>query len=395
MRTARTERSQRAGYRARAFFEPAVSAPRRVVAAFDVFPSVISLIFGEINPDLNQPSVAVVILNWNGKRYLQQYLPSVLATDYDNLRVVVADNASADDSVAYLRDAFPQVERLLLPQNFGFARGYNEALKQVRADYYVLLNSDVEVTPSWLQPMVAWLEANDAYAACQPKIRAAKCRQLFEYAGAGGGWLDAFGYPFARGRIFDVCEEDNGQYNNPEDVFWVTGAAMIIRSRVYHELGGFDEYFFAHQEEIDLCWRLQLAGHRLCCLPQTVVYHVGGGTLPRGASKKTYLNFRNNQIMLAKNLAWRERWWKVPYRLLLDQVSAFKGLLSGDAGYFITIQEAHFAFVYWIVFGNKRWKPQNRRPLTSLRGVFAGNLVWEHFVLKRKTFAEIVLKKKL
>ena len=339
-------------------------------------------------------SVAVVILNWNGKHYLQQFLPSVLASTYSNLRVIVADNASSDDSVSFLKDSFPQVELLLLDENFGFAKGYNQALSQVAADYYVLLNSDVEVTPNWLEPLVDLLQEDESCAACQPKILAFKNKNYFEYAGACGGWLDGFGYPFARGRVFDVCEEDKGQYNTTQSVFWATGAAMIVRSTIYHQLGGFDEYFFAHQEEIDLCWRMQLAGYRIFCCPQSVVYHVGGGTLPRGASKKTYLNFRNNQIMLAKNLPWSEKWWKIPYRLLLDQVSALKSLLSGDGGYFISIIDAHFAFLYWIIFGNKRWKPKTRKPLKKLSGVFRGNLVWEHFVLKEKFFTQIISKKK-
>ncbi len=308
--------------------------------------------------------------------------------------MVVADNASSDDSIAFLREAFPEVELIILQKNFGFAKGYNEALKQVQADYYVLLNSDVEVTPYWLEPIIALLESDETNAACQPKILSFKNKNFFEYAGACGGWLDAFGYPFAKGRIFDVCEDDKGQYNSNEEVFWATGAAMIIKSKVYRQLKGFDEYFFAHQEEIDLCWRMQLAGYKIFCCPQSVVYHVGGGTLPRGASKKTYLNFRNNQIMLAKNLPWSEKWWKIPYRLLLDQVSALKGLLSGDGGYFISIIDAHFAFLYWLLFGNKRWKPIKRKPVKKLRGVFGGNLVWEHFVLKKSLFTQIITQKK-
>jgi GT2 family glycosyltransferase len=342
-----------------------------------------------------EPSVAIVILNWNGKHHLETFLPSVFQTTYASKKIVVADNASTDGSVAFLQENFPSVELLLLPENYGFAKGYNEALKKVEADYYVLLNSDVEVTPNWLQPLVALLEENENSAACQPRIRAYKNRQLFDYAGAGGGWLDAFGYPFARGRIFDVCEEDLDQYNTTEEIFWASGAAMVIRSKVFHQLAGFDEYFFAHQEEIDLCWRIKLAGYKIYCCPESVIYHVGGGTLPRGNTKKTYLNFRNNQIMLAKNLPWSERWWKIPYRLQLDQVSAFKGLLAGEGGYFMAIVEAHFAFLYWLFFGNKKWMPARRKKLTSLSGVFKGNLVWEHFVCRKTRFGDIVRGKKV
>ncbi|MDB5209005.1 MAG: glycosyltransferase family 2 protein [Flavisolibacter sp.] len=343
---------------------------------------------------MQAPSVAIVILNWNGKHYLRQFLPSVLNTSYPKLKVVVADNASTDGSVAYLQTNFSQVEVLSLHKNHGFAKGYNEALKQVKADYYVLLNSDVEVTTDWLQPIIALLDKDKKNAACQPKILDYKNKNLFEYAGACGGWLDAYGYPFARGRIFDICEEDKGQYDTTIELFWASGAAMVIRSSVYHELYGFDEYFFAHQEEIDLCWRAQLSGYKVFCCPDSVVYHIGGGTLPRGNSKKTYLNFRNNQIMLAKNLPWTEKWWKIPYRLALDQVSAFKGLLSGDAGYFLSIAEAHLAFCYWIFFGNKRWKVNSIKKLYKLSGVYNGNIVWQHFARKKKSFTSIITSKK-
>lgn len=318
----------------------------------------------------------------------------MLTTTYRPLKVVVADNASTDGSLCYLQESFPQIETIRLRRNFGFAQGYNEALKEVQADYYVLLNSDVEITPGWLNPMVDLLEKDVTYAACQPKIISYKQKNFFEYAGAGGGWLDAFGYPFARGRIFDICEEDTGQYDTTEEVFWATGAAMLIKSKVFHQLHGFDEYFFAHQEEIDLCWRTHLAGYKIWCCPQSVIYHVGGGTLPRGNTKKTYLNFRNNQIMLAKNLPWSEKWWKIPYRLALDQVSAFKGLLSGDAGYFLSITEAHFAFCYWLMAGNKKWRPVKRMKLATLCGVYKGNVVWQHFALKKARFSEIVFQKK-
>lgn len=338
----------------------------------------------------SSPFVAIVILNWNGKNYLQQFLPSVLATTYTNYKVVVADNASTDGSIEFLRQTFPEVELLALHKNLGFAGGYNEALKKVDADYFVLLNSDVEVTPGWLSPIIHLLESSPSHAACQPKILSYKNKTLFEYAGACGGWLDAFGYPLARGRIFDICEEDKGQYNTTEEVFWATGAAMVIRANVFHEMQGFDEYFFAHQEEIDLCWRIQLAGYKIFCCPASEVYHVGGGTLPRGNSRKTLLNFRNNQIMLAKNLPWSEKWWKIPFRLMLDQLSATKGLLSGEGGYFLAIIKAHLAFIYWIVFGNKKWKPKRRKKMKDLKAVYNGNIVWEHFVKKKKKFSEII-----
>lgn len=351
-----------------------------------------ALIFGE-NYYLGQPSVAIVILNWNGKHHLEQFLPSVLATSYSNYRVIVADNGSTDDSIDFLQRNYPQVELIILDKNYGFAKGYNEALKKVSADYYMLLNSDVEVEANWLQSMVEVLQKETNAVACQPKILGFKDKHLFEYAGGAGGWLDLFGYPFARGRIFDICEEDKGQFNETEEVFWASGAAILIRSEVYHQLKGFDEYFFAHQEEIDLCWRIHLAGYKIFCCPQSVIYHVGGGTLPRGNSKKTFLNFRNNQILLAKNLPWSEKWWKIPFRLFLDQVSAVKGLLSGDAGYFVAIFKAHLAFFEWLLLKEKMKPVHKRQKLKHLPGVYHGNIVWQHFALKKKFFTVITGKR--
>ena len=339
----------------------------------------------------NQPKVAIVILNWNGRKYLEQFLPSVLATSYSNCEVVVVDNGSTDDSVQFLQKNYASVRLVGFPLNYGFAKGYNEALKQVQADYYVLLNTDVEVSTHWLQPMVELLETDKTIAACQPKILSYGNKKLFDYAGAAGGWIDKFGYPFARGRIFDVCEEDHGQYNDPSWIFWASGAAMVIRSNIFREVKGFDEYFFAHQEEIDLCWRIQLAGYKLMSCPQSVVYHIGGGTLPRGNTKKTYLNFRNNQILLAKNLPWSQKWWKIPFRIFLDLVSATKGLFNGDGGYFVAIVRAHLAFAKWILLKQHRSIFPERNN-NQLRGVYQHNLVWKHFVQKKKFFSDIVEK---
>jgi GT2 family glycosyltransferase len=340
----------------------------------------------------SSPSVAIVILNWNGGHYLEKFLPSVLSTTYANYKIVVADNASTDDSIEFLKTNFPQVKLIALSRNFGFAKGYNEALKKVEADYFAILNSDVEVTASWLQPIVELLEKNEKAAACQPKILAYNSKNIFEYAGAAGGWIDAYGYPFARGRVFEVCEEDKGQYDATQEIFWATGAAMVIKTKVYHQLNGFDEYFFAHMEEIDLCWRIQLAGYKIYCCPQSIVYHVGGGTLPKGATKKTFLNYRNNQIMLAKNLPWGEKWWKIPFRMGLDQISALKELLSGEAGYFRAVIKAHFAFLYWIFLAQKRKNNIHQRPLKNLSGVYNGSIIWKYFIRKKKLFSEIVSK---
>jgi len=312
----------------------------------------------------------------------------VSTTAYANCEIILVDNASSDDSVAFLEKNYPATHIIRFPSNYGFAKGYNEALKAIKTDYYMLLNSDVEVNPGWLQPMISLMESDKTIAACQPKLLSYRNKNLFEYAGAAGGWIDKFGYPFAKGRVFDICEQDHGQYDDESLIFWVSGAAMFIRSSVFHEVKGFDEYFFAHQEEIDLCWRIQLAGYKLSSCPRSVVYHVGGGTLPRGNTRKTYLNFRNNQIMLAKNLPWSQKWWKIPFRVFLDEVSAIKGLFMGDGGYFLAIMRAHLAFGKWILLKQGRSVfPQKKSSV--LHGMYKHNLVWQHFVKKKKYFREL------
>ncbi|MEY2916849.1 MAG: hypothetical protein RIS73_563 [Bacteroidota bacterium] len=335
------------------------------------------------------PSVAIVILNWNGKKFLQQFLPSVIASLYFNKRVIVADNASTDDSVTFLKQHYPQIEILQNSNNEGFAKGYNTALKQVKSDYYVLLNSDVEVTENWITPIIDLMESDTTIAACQPKLLDWNNKRKFEYAGASGGWMDRFGYPFTRGRVFDICELDMGQYDTVQQCFWASGAALFIKASVYHELGGLDEYFFAHQEEIDLCWRLQLAGYKIYVQPAAVVYHVGGGTLPKGNSKKTYLNFRNNLIMLAKNLSLANALWKIPVRLMLDALAAWKELLTGDSGYYRAVLKAHVHFFRWMLFEKK----QSIFPVKKagkLKGWYNRSIVWQYFIKNKKTFLEIV-----
>ncbi len=339
------------------------------------------------------PKVAIVILNWNGRKYLEQFLPSVLQTSYANYEVIVADNGSTDDSITFLETNFAGIRLIRFNQNFGFAKGYNEALKQVQADYYVLLNSDVEVQAGWLQPMVTLLESDKTIAACQPKILSYNNKKMFEYAGAAGGWLDKYGYPFAKGRVFDITEEDKGQYDQSEPIFWASGASLFIRPAVFQQMKGFDEYFFAHQEEIDLCWRIQLAGYKIYSCPLSVVYHVGGGTLPRGNSLKTYLNFRNNRIMMSKNLPFSKKLWIVPVRNFLDALSAWKGLLTGDGGYFVAILRAQLAFIkWWLFYQNKSVFPVTKKG--TLSGYFQKNMVWQHFAKKKKRFDEIVGKTK-
>jgi GT2 family glycosyltransferase len=338
---------------------------------------------------MHSPRVAIVILNWNGRRFLEQFLPSVMHTTYTNYEVIVADNASSDDSLAFLEKEYPVIRVIRLAQNHGFAKGYNEALKQVQADYYMLLNSDVEVVPGWLEPMVQLLDANPQIAACQPKLLAYHDKNLFEYAGAAGGWIDKYGYPFSKGRLFDTCEVDKGQYDQQEPVFWATGAALFIRPTVFHEMGGFDEFFFAHMEEIDLCWRIQLAGHEVYSCPASVVYHVGGGTLPQGNPRKTFLNYRNNHIMLYKNLGWGKKIWVIPFRFCLDGISGWKALLDGSGATLLAVFKAHWAFLGWLFFHrSKSVFPRSRKG--RLHGVLNGNVVWLYFVKKKTRFSEIV-----
>ena len=337
------------------------------------------------------PKCAIVILNWNGKNFLEQFLPSVCYSTYANYELVVADNNSTDDSISFLKNNYPSIRIISLAENYGFAKGYNEALKQVDADYFILLNSDVEVTNGWIEPMVDLLENNASIAACQPKILSFHNRKMFEYAGAAGGWIDKYGYPFSKGRVFEVCEEDRGQYDQSAPIFWASGACLFIRASVFRQMNGFDDFFFAHQEEIDLCWRIQLAGYKIYSCPAAVVYHVGGGTLPKGNSRKTFLNFRNNLIMLSRNVPASKKNWLIPYRILLDMVAALKALLSGDAGYFRAVMKAHCAFIKWRFSPAKNKTSATISP-SKLDGYISKSIIWQYFIRKKKTFFEIAGK---
>ncbi len=344
---------------------------------------------------MNEPSVAVVILNFNGKSFLEQFLPSVLATDYSNSTIYVADNGSSDDSLAFVQETFTTVKTLDLKENWGFAEGYNKALKQITADYYVLLNSDVEVTNNWIHPMVELLESDRTIAAAQPLIRMHGHEHLFEYAGAAGGWIDKLGYPFCRGRIFDELEEDKGQYSDTTEVFWATGAALFIRAELYHNLGGLDGDFFAHMEEIDLCWRLKRAGYKIMVCPESVVYHVGGGTLPKTNPRKTFLNFRNSLITLAKNEPASKLLWLIPTRLALDGVAGVKFVKEGKLKDCWAIIRAHFAF-----YGSFLKTMKKRRifkevleihriaPLNKI-GIFQKSILVQFFLRGKKHFSDL------
>lgn len=334
------------------------------------------------------PSVAVVILNWNGRTFLESFLPSVCASAYDgNLEIYVADNASTDDSVAFVEAQFPAVKIIRNASNSGFAGGYNEALQQVKADIFVLLNQDVEVEPDWINPVVTQMMEDPSIAACQPKLRAYYERDSFEYAGAAGGWMDILGYTFCRGRILYNTEKDNGQYDTPQDIFWASGAALFIRSDCFFEVGGFDPYFFAHMEEVDLCWRLQRAGYRITYCPQSTVYHVGGGSLPQGNPRKLYLNFRNNLIMLCKNLHFDEQWIILSQRHFLDLLAAFKSLVAGKPRDMAAIFRAYRDYYRWRRTEEKKARDIfPRKKLYDLKGVFRGIMIWRYYFLNKRTF---------
>lgn len=330
--------------------------------------------------------IAVVILNWNGKSFLEQFLPSVKKFS-EEADIIIADNRSTDDSVPFLKEHYPTFKILQLDKNYGFAGGYNKALELVNSKYYVLLNSDVEVTKDWLSPMFEMLENDNSIAACQPKIKDFKKRTHFEYAGAGGGFIDNLGYPFCRGRVFDTLEEDAGQFNDPSEVFWASGASMFIRSDAYHRIGGLDEFFFAHMEEIDLCWRLKNEGNKIMVCPSSTVYHVGGGTLNKINPKKTFLNFRNSLLMLHKNLPKNKRFSKIVSRLLLDGLAGIKFIIDGKPNHTGAIIRAHFAF-YSAMSQNKSKRIHIKNP--NLTGMIKKSIVKEYFINKRRTFSEIL-----
>lgn len=331
---------------------------------------------------------AIVILNWNGAHMMKTYLPTVLDYSQSEGEVWVADNASTDNSMDMLRRDFPQVRTLQLDQNYGFAEGYNKALSQIEADYYVLLNSDVEVTPGWLATLRNYMDAHPEVAACQPKLLSVFARDRFEYAGASGGLLDKYGYPFCRGRIFDTVETDRGQYDDVAQIHWATGACLMVRAEDYWRVGGLDGRFFAHNEEIDFCWRLRLLGRAIVCVPQSVVYHVGGGTLPKGNPMKTFLNFRNNLTMLYKNLPDDQLSHVMRVRCFLDYLAAFQTLiLNRNVADFKAIIKARRAFRKWRhSFDADRADIQSRRVPTQVDELAPLSIIWQYYVRKQKQF---------
>ncbi|MCK9219725.1 MAG: glycosyltransferase family 2 protein [Bacteroidales bacterium] len=330
--------------------------------------------------------VAVIILNWNGRNFLEKFLPTLVQYSKDEAEIIVADNFSSDDSLEFVRSAFPEIRIIRNASNYGFARGYNEALNQVTADYYILLNSDIEVTANWIQPVITLMESDPLIAACQPKIRSYLEPKKFEYAGAAGGFIDKYGYPFCRGRIFLSIEEDTGQYDEPCEIFWATGACMFVKANLFHSMGGLDEDFFAHMEEIDFCWRLKNNGFKIMFCPSSTVFHIGGGTLPKVSCKKTYLNFRNNFFLLYKNLPENRLNRVFTVRFILDGIAACKFLIQAGFMDFWAVTRAHISFYHSL--SKTKEKRKNLRQ-GSMKNVFDKNIVIEYYLRGKKKFTDL------
>jgi len=340
---------------------------------------------------IKEMSIAIVILNWNGENYLQQFLPVLIEnTSLPDIEIIVADNASTDDSLAIMKTKFPSIKTIVLDKNYGFAGGYNKALAQVEADYYVLLNSDVEVTAHWLDPLIDYMNDNENVAACQPKIRSYYQRTHFEHAGAAGGFIDRFGFPFCRGRVFGVVEEDKGQYDNITDVFWATGACLLVRSEIFWKVGGLDDDFFAHMEEIDLCWRMKSRGYRVVCIPESTIYHIGGGTLNVESPHKTYLNFRNNLLLLYKNLPNNQLKKIMFWRYFFDYSAALQLFVTGKPRNARSVFKARSEY--------KRMRPnfaekrkENILFSTNVDNpeIFQKSIVFEYYLKGKRTFTAL------
>jgi len=332
------------------------------------------------------PKVAVVILNWNGVEHLRTFLPFVLGSVYPNLDIIVGDNASTDGSVDMLKAEFPQVQIIQNDDNYGFTGGYNRVLEHVEADYYILLNSDVEVHPGWIAPVIELMESDEKIAAAAPKIKSYQQRDHFEHAGAAGGFIDSFGYPFCRGRMFYEIEKDKGQYDDSCEVFWASGAALFIKKKCWDEAGGFDDRFFAHMEEIDLCWRLKNRGYKVMYCAQSEVFHVGGGTLNTENPFKTYLNFRNNLLLLKKNLPYWRSVFIITIRYFMDLMALFRFLNEGKRKDAAAVSRAHRTFASNI-FHREHVKITSDR--SKLKGMYKGSVIAEFFVKKKHKFSAL------
>ena len=334
---------------------------------------------------------AVVILNWNGKKFLEQFLPILIKNTSDpDTEIIIADNDSKDDSIDFLNKNYPTLRQIILDKNYGYTGGYNRALKQIEAEYFVLLNSDIEVTENWLTPLISMMDSDKTIAACQPKILSFDNKNNFEYAGAAGGFIDKYAYPFCRGRILNTIESDEGQYNDSRDIFWATGASLMIRADLYNNLGGLDDDFFAHMEEIDLCWQLKNMGYRIVYNPNSVIYHVGGGTLPNNSPFKLYLNFRNNLFLLYKNLPKGKLFRVLFSRMILDGLSAITFLLKLSFKDFNAVLKAHFHFYKSLgKLRLKRKKLLENAVVSDHKEMYKKSIVKEYFLNRKKKFSSL------
>lgn len=330
--------------------------------------------------------IAVVILNWNGRKMLERFLPSVVKHSAEVAEVIIADNGSTDDSLEFVKQQYPSIRIIAMDKNYGFAGGYNKALAQVAADYYVLLNDDVEVSEHWIEPVIEQMESNPQIAVCQPKLRMFDNKEMFEYAGAAGGFIDDYGYPFCRGRMFNDIEIDKGQYDDACDVFWATGAALFVKTPIWNQLGGLDEDFFAHMEEVDFCWRVQNCGYKVQYCPKSVIYHVGGGTLPKSSPMKTYLNFRNNLAMLYKNLPENKYKKIIRRRMILDGIASLKFLLDGHPKELKAVYKAHKDYRKMIpALKMKREALQH----SDVKTIYKGKLLIDYYLKGKKRFDQL------
>ena len=332
------------------------------------------------------PKVAIVILNWNGVTHLEEFLPSVTKSDWPNLEIVVGDNASSDGSVAFVKEKYPEITIIQNDANYGFTGGYNKVLEHVEADYYILLNSDVEVPAGWIKPVIELMESDRLIAAAAPKIKAYLQKDHFEHAGAAGGFIDAFGYPFCRGRVFYEIEEDKGQYEQSGEVFWASGAALFIKKKYWDEANGFDDRFFAHMEEIDLCWRLKNMGYKIMYCAQSEVYHVGGGTLNTENPFKTYLNFRNNLLLLKKNLPYWRSVFVIGSRYFMDLMALFRFLNEGKRKDAAAVSKAHRNFIKNLFKSEKTYISTDK---TRLKGMYKGSIIVDFFIKKKHKFTSL------
>jgi len=337
-----------------------------------------------------EQETAVVILSYNGKKWHQLFLPQIVKEAEKGYDLIVADNASTDDTLSYVQENFPTVKTLHIPINKGFSNGYYEALQQVQAKYYILLSADFEVTDNWYPPLLHAMQHYEGLAACQPKIRYWKEKEYFEYAGAAGGFMDKWGYLFCRGRIFNDLEKDNGQYEDDIEIFWASGGCLMVRADLYHKMGGLDKDMYAHMEEVDLCWRLKNAGYKIGYIAGSTVFHVGGSVISYGSPQKLYYNFRNSLVLLLKNEAGLKLLWLFPLRLFLDGLAGFQFLLQGKIKEIGIIIKAHFhfygSFAKWL---KKRNQAKKLAVVRNKEGIYDKSIVWDYFALKKKTFDKL------